>query len=158
MSSSPLLLRFRRLRPFVYFKPTTLTNHPKIRVFRFGIPLLMKTEDRLFSTEADDLRFLNASGLDLPIPHLIDSIAINGEMERPTPSCHAYRVLYRATSLTKFQNPIYAQFAGGLPDPMTFFDSYRGNLSVDVDSDNPWTEEGLVAADVMRAVTADRIM
>jgi hypothetical protein len=78
MSILPFLLRFRRLRLFVYFKLTTPSYHHSIRVFRFGIPLVMKTESRLFSTEADALHFLNRTGLDLPIPRLIDSIAIDG--------------------------------------------------------------------------------
>jgi aminoglycoside phosphotransferase len=74
-----ILSSLRKLRLFVYFTLTYPTNYHRIRAFRFGIPLVMKTENRLFSTEADALRFLNASGLDLPIPRLLDSIAIDGK-------------------------------------------------------------------------------
>ena len=74
-----ILSSLRKLRLFVYFTLTYPTGHHLIRAFQFVIPLLMKTEDRLFSTEADALRFLNANGLDLPIPRLLDSIACDGK-------------------------------------------------------------------------------
>ncbi|KIY49572.1 hypothetical protein FISHEDRAFT_23802, partial [Fistulina hepatica ATCC 64428] len=41
--------------------------------FRFGIPLLMKRTDRLVSTEADALRFLNGACSSLPVPRVLDS-------------------------------------------------------------------------------------
>ena len=69
-----ILSSLRKLRLFVYFTLTYPTGHHRIHAFLFVIPLLMKTEDRLFSTEADSLRFLNASGLDLPIPRLLDRL------------------------------------------------------------------------------------
>lgn len=47
-----------------------------LRVFRFGIPLVMKMTPRTTSTEADALRFLNSKDPSLPIPRLIDSFVV----------------------------------------------------------------------------------
>ncbi|EJF63913.1 hypothetical protein DICSQDRAFT_55036, partial [Dichomitus squalens LYAD-421 SS1] len=46
--------------------------------FRFGIPLVFKRTDRLFSTEADALGFLNRVAPHLPIPKLIDTFQLDG--------------------------------------------------------------------------------
>ncbi|VDB83336.1 unnamed protein product [Peniophora sp. CBMAI 1063] len=46
-----------------------------IRVFRFCIPWVVKITPRTTSTEAEALRFLHSTGLDLPIPRLVFSFA-----------------------------------------------------------------------------------
>ena len=158
----------------------------------------MKTENRLFSTEADALRFLNASGLDLPIPRLLDSIAIDGKtytvMSRIPGSLLHDKIhqisepdlcaivndvravldcLWRLKQSPSDAGKVMLSGSGhGLPDPVTFFDTYWGpcpsvlncyfsmSSNLSIDSDNPWTEEELVAthSDAIRAVTADRIV
>ncbi|KZV62752.1 kinase-like protein [Peniophora sp. CONT] len=50
-----------------------LEQFRNIRVFRFGIPWLVKITPRTTSTEAHALHFLHSSGLDLPIPRLTTS-------------------------------------------------------------------------------------
>ncbi|KAF8196941.1 kinase-like protein [Pholiota molesta] len=143
---------WRRFRLFIYFTLTTPTDHDRIRAFRFHIPLLMKTEYRVFSTEADALRFLNASGLDLPIPRLLDSIVMDGntytimsripgsllldEIHRISePDLRAIvndvrDVLDRLWTLK--QSPadagkvMLSASGDGLPDPMAFYDTYWG--------------------------------
>ncbi|KAI0338326.1 hypothetical protein BDW22DRAFT_1487687 [Trametopsis cervina] len=45
---------------------------------RFGIPLVLKRSDRIVSTEADALRFLNKTVPYLPIPTLVDSFHLEG--------------------------------------------------------------------------------
>ena len=51
----------------------------KIRFFRFGIPLVLKRSERIESTEADALRFLNGVVPHLPIPKLLDSFQLDGQ-------------------------------------------------------------------------------
>lgn len=55
-----------------------LEEFRNIRIFRFGLPLILKTTPRTTSTEADALRFLHSSGLQLPIPRLIMSFVHRG--------------------------------------------------------------------------------
>lgn len=50
----------------------------RLRFFRLGIPLVLKTSFRLVSTEADALRFLNKAAPHLPIPKLVDTFQISG--------------------------------------------------------------------------------
>ncbi|XP_006456599.1 hypothetical protein AGABI2DRAFT_122485 [Agaricus bisporus var. bisporus H97] len=57
-------------------RPTSDSH--KIRLFRFGIPWIVKVSARVRSTEADALKFLNATGLPLPIPRLIYSFMEEG--------------------------------------------------------------------------------
>lgn len=47
-----------------------------VRRFKFGIPLVMKHTARSVSTEADALAFLNSTGLNLPIPRLVDTVRL----------------------------------------------------------------------------------
>ncbi|KAK7696080.1 hypothetical protein QCA50_000722 [Cerrena zonata] len=49
----------------------------KVHFFKFRIPLVLKRSDRIESTEADALRFLNRVVPHLPIPKLIDSFRID---------------------------------------------------------------------------------
>jgi len=193
-----ILSSLRKLRLFVYFTLTFPTNHHRIRAFRFGIPLVMKTENRLFSTEADALRFLNASGIDFPIPRLLDSIAIDGktytimsripgsllrdEMDQISePDLRAIvndvrTILDRLWGLKQSPSDagkvMLSASGHGLPDPVTFFDTYWGpspsvlecyfsmSANLSIESDNEWTEVEFVATygDAVRAVTADRVV
>jgi len=193
-----ILSSLRKLRLFVYFTLTFPTNHHRIRAFRFGIPLVMKTENRLFSTEADALRFLNASGIDLPIPRLLDSIAIDGKtytiMSRIPGSLLRDKMdqisepdlraivndvrtvldrLWRLKQSPSDSGKVMLSASGhGLPDPVTFFDTYWGpspsvlecyfpmSANLSIESDNEWTEVEFVAThdDAIRAVTADRVV
>lgn len=69
---------FQRLKFFIYW----LLSSPEpssVRRFKFGIPLVMKRTARSVSTEADALAFLNSTGLDLPIPRLVDTIHLGQE-------------------------------------------------------------------------------
>ncbi|KIK03880.1 hypothetical protein K443DRAFT_5039 [Laccaria amethystina LaAM-08-1] len=191
-----ILSSLRKLRLFVYFTLTYPTNSHRIRAFRFGIPLVMKSENRLFSTETDALRFLNASGLDLPIPSLLDSIAIDGKtytIMSPIPGSLLHEIdqisepdlraivndvrtvldrLWRLKQSPSDAGKVMLSASGhGLPDPLTFFDTYWGpcasvldcyfsmSSNLSIDSDNPWTEEEFVAThgDAIGAVSADRI-
>lgn len=66
-------------RLHMYHFLSTPTSFDNIRYFKFGIPLVLKRSTRTVSTEAEALRFLNNCGLDLPVPRVIDSIAIEGQ-------------------------------------------------------------------------------
>lgn len=57
--------------------PGDRENQYKIRFFRFGIPLVFKCTERLYSTEADALEFLNRVVPHLPIPKLVDSFQLD---------------------------------------------------------------------------------
>ncbi|KAG6812174.1 hypothetical protein H0H92_004042 [Tricholoma furcatifolium] len=193
-----LLSAYRWLKLQVYFFLTTQAAHPSLRVFRFGIQWVMKMERRLHSTEADALRFLNSSGVDLPISRLVDSIPLNGTTYKimtrlpddllwdqftnlSDADLHAiaqdvHAVLQRLWLIQQSPADAGKVMLGasghGLLSPSDFFDSYWGpgpsiqNLywvmsgDLFLQSENPWTEEGMVATfpEQMRAVTADRIV
>ncbi|KAF8987903.1 kinase-like protein [Cyathus striatus] len=68
---------FQHIRLALYFLLSSYFDG-RVRLFRFGIPLVLKHTPRQYSTEADALRFLNDSKLPLPIPKLIDSIKFRG--------------------------------------------------------------------------------
>lgn len=69
---------FDRLRYWLYtYLLTFPTDQSHIRRFRFGIPLIMKRSRFAESSESDALRYLNSTGLDLPIPRLIDSFIVD---------------------------------------------------------------------------------
>ncbi|KAI0048685.1 kinase-like protein [Auriscalpium vulgare] len=52
---------------------------PNTFFFRFGIPIVLKRTQRLHSTEADALRFLNRAAPHLPIPRLLDSFVAGSD-------------------------------------------------------------------------------
>ncbi|KAI0061463.1 kinase-like protein [Artomyces pyxidatus] len=194
----PILSCLRRVKLAIYFILTTPSHHQSIRTFRFGIPLLIKTEYRQFTTEADALRFLNASGLDLPIPRLVDSIAIDGNTytvmtrlpgrllrdevdQLSDPEVQAIvddiqAILHRLWTLEQCPEDagkvMLSASGHGLPNPMTFFESYWGPCPSildcyfdlgrhlrDPDIDD-WTPDIYVAGqpDLVNAVTADRVV
>lgn len=68
-----------KLKFYLAFTCPPLEYHPNTYLFRFGIPLVLKRTDRLFSTEAHALRFLNTAAPQLPIPRLIDSFQIGND-------------------------------------------------------------------------------
>ena len=78
MSSRMTLLRVKFWLYLSLTLPGQKENQHKVRFFRFGIPLVFKRTDRLFSTEADALGFLNRVAPRLPIPKLIDSFQLDG--------------------------------------------------------------------------------
>ncbi|KAF9025886.1 hypothetical protein BDZ89DRAFT_1067986 [Hymenopellis radicata] len=127
----------------------TLLSHPisddkpTLRVFRFGVPLIMKSSPRLHSTESHALGFLHSTGLNLPIPRVVDTLIVGG---------HTYTVMTRlkGISLDQFQRIAVAvrdivlrlwsieqceadkgrvmlsASGDGLPDPAQFFVGYTG--------------------------------
>ncbi|KAM5537377.1 hypothetical protein V8D89_008896 [Ganoderma adspersum] len=78
MSSQMKLLRVKCWLYLSLTLPGQRENQHKVRFFRFGIPLVFKRTDRLFSTEADALGFLNRVAPHLPIPKLVDSFQLDG--------------------------------------------------------------------------------
>lgn len=76
-TSSWLETSFQRLKLFLYYLLSS-AEPGSVRRFKFGIPLVIKCTPRLLSTEADALAFLNSTGLDLPIPRLIDTVRLDG--------------------------------------------------------------------------------
>lgn len=135
---------------FYYLFTTERSNDShRVRLFRFGIPIVMKTTPRTVSTEADALRFLNATCSGLPIPRLLDSFVI-GEttytimtklpghnlLDRSLPSDQleevATEVLHFLHRLWQIEQPdnckgqVMRSASGhGLPNPMTL----HSNLS-----------------------------
>jgi len=65
-------------RLHIYHLLSVPTPFHNIRYFKFGIPLVLKCSKGTASTESDALRFLNNSGLNLPVPRVIDSIVVDG--------------------------------------------------------------------------------
>ncbi|KAK7683670.1 hypothetical protein QCA50_013046 [Cerrena zonata] len=103
---------FLRLRVWIYHILSQPVNS-FVRIFRFGLPFVLKKSEGYVSTEADALRFLNSQfrGKDrLPIPKLYDVIAIDG-------------VTYTLMSKLPGQSIADAGQAGRLPFTTEFFDS-----------------------------------
>ena len=66
----------------------------------------METENRLFSTVADALRFLNARVL---TSQSHASSIPSQSTEKRTPSCHIYQAVYSSPRLTRFWDPTFAR-------------------------------------------------
>ncbi|KIY53888.1 kinase-like protein [Fistulina hepatica ATCC 64428] len=70
-----------RIRLWLYYRLTCQPAYiPRIRYFRFGIPLVMKRSRFPESSESAALRVMNKTFPDLPIPRLIDSLNVDGEV------------------------------------------------------------------------------
>uniref|UniRef100_A0A0W0FHU7 Aminoglycoside phosphotransferase domain-containing protein n=2 Tax=Moniliophthora roreri TaxID=221103 RepID=A0A0W0FHU7_MONRR len=72
--------QFLHFKLWLYFLCTHQHHElaPNTRMFRFGVPLVLKRTQRLFSTEADALSLLNrALPRSLFIPRLVDSFQID---------------------------------------------------------------------------------
>jgi hypothetical protein len=140
------------LQYWLLFCLTRPHQQANIRPFRFGIPWIAKITWRTTSTEADALRFLHASGLDLPIPRLIWSFAhgestftimqrIEGdnlcimrysldEQARQNVLAEIQVVLDKLSTLTPpvaLRGKVMSSSSGhGLPDSVQFFDTRCG--------------------------------
>ncbi|TCD61135.1 hypothetical protein EIP91_009000 [Steccherinum ochraceum] len=75
---SPLLCRFKLGLYTLLTYPSAHACEFSTRFFRLGIPLVFKRTDRLISTEADALQFLNGVVPHLPIPKLVDTFQLDG--------------------------------------------------------------------------------
>ncbi|KAF9072299.1 kinase-like protein [Rhodocollybia butyracea] len=148
-----VLLRRLRLAFYTLISRTSLAafEKPDIHFFRFGIPLVMKCTRRTFSTEAHALVFLGSTGLKLPIPHLLDSVELDGNtytvmtLMKGVPLFdatlhnnlgnpeHPIPIKYDAiaTALWTLEQPLkdkgkvmLSASGHGLPDPIQFFEHY----------------------------------
>lgn len=110
---------FLRLRVWIYHILSCPVND-FVRVFRFGLPFVLKKSEGYVSTEADALRFLNSQfrGKDrLPIPKLYDTIAIDS-------------VTYTLMSKLPGQSIMEVGSTGRLPFTTEFFDSIAEQVEV----------------------------
>ncbi|KAF8908313.1 kinase-like protein [Mucidula mucida] len=80
-----------RLLLYTFLSHPISDDKPTLRVFRFGIPLVMKCSPRLHSTESHALGFLHSTGRNLPIPRVVDTLIIGG---------HTYTVMTRIKGIT----------------------------------------------------------
>jgi hypothetical protein len=72
---------FDGARLWIYHKLSyQLTHFPYYRFFRFGIPLVIKQSHFSESSETDALRFLRKMDLNLPIPRVLDSVTVDGQV------------------------------------------------------------------------------
>ncbi|KAF8900604.1 hypothetical protein CPB85DRAFT_1325257 [Mucidula mucida] len=127
-------LLWASLKLAFYTLITTEREHEafhKVRLFRFGIPFVMKKTLRTESTEADALRFLNKARPNLPIPRLLDSFVVRdatytvmtklpGEtlLEQPLPATQL--PLWEIRQPACFEGRVMCSASGhGLPNPMT---------------------------------------
>ena len=103
---------FLRLRVWIYYILSRPVND-FVRVFRFGLPFVLKKSEGYESTEADALRYLNSQfrGKNrLPIPKLYDAIALDGDT-------------YTLMSRLPGQSIMEVGSTGKLPFTEEFFDS-----------------------------------
>ncbi|KAI0696626.1 kinase-like domain-containing protein [Cytidiella melzeri] len=123
----------------------------KLRLFRFGIPLVLKRSHRIVSTEADALKFLNRAVPHLPIPKLIDSFQLDGmtytlmsrlpgrdlsQLDESTPEqmeiiaadvLAIIDELWRIPQPSELDGQVMVSASGhGLPHPATFRESLGG--------------------------------
>ncbi|KAF5318864.1 hypothetical protein D9619_010706 [Psilocybe cf. subviscida] len=71
--------RHRLLLYFALSRPVS-SSLSHVRYFQYGIPWIMKRSQFAKSSETVALRFLHATGLNLPIPRVIDSVTVDGEV------------------------------------------------------------------------------
>ncbi|KAF8899680.1 kinase-like domain-containing protein, partial [Mucidula mucida] len=76
-----ILTLIRRTRLWIYHLLSVESGwgHHHVRIFRFGLPFVLKLSDRTESTEADALHYLNSQfrgSNRLPIPQVYDSFSL----------------------------------------------------------------------------------
>ncbi|EIM82350.1 uncharacterized protein STEHIDRAFT_171296 [Stereum hirsutum FP-91666 SS1] len=164
---------FQRLKLFLYCLLSS-AEPGSIRRFKFGVPLVIKRTPRLVSTEADALAFLNSTGLDLPIPRLVDtkSLAVE-DLQKIIDDILA--VLHQLWTLQQppcDSGKVMLSASGhGLPDGSNDKDTHAGPCPSILDcyvplthhlkqpGDPMWSAELLSARqpELIKAVTSDRI-